>query len=405
MDSYPLLNILMYFMLIYLKGFIMFERLTIVFVGLLSFGVAVNAVANESQIISVKVAHLNENVLLGGTVIPFKEITFSAQMPGRIEYIAGNEGDAFKKDDLLITISDESLLAKRKSALAQYDQAVVALQNARVQYNKELWSPSTKNINRMPGMGMPAMFDNLFTQKAADMMGDTDTDLQRQADLYSSNSRINQAESQVRAVRHQLEDIDTKIRDTRSIAAFDGVIINKLVEVGDTVQPGTPLLKFAKTDYLRIQAEVPSRLIPTLRVGMTVPAKLDVNTERTPVRISQIYPLADSRKHTVTVKLDLPIGTEAVPGMYAEVLIPIQNSKMKKTIMIPNSSIVHVGSLPGVLVVNEKTKRSQLNVIRLGKAFDANYITVLSGLSANSKIIDNPISSAPVGWMPGDEAK
>ncbi|MFK5984293.1 MAG: efflux RND transporter periplasmic adaptor subunit [Pseudomonadota bacterium] len=386
----------------------MFDRLTIVFISLFSF-IQILSVANaaemESRIIPVKVTHLNENVLLGGTVIPFKEITFSAQMPGRIEFIAGNEGDAFKKDDLLITISDESLLAKRKTALAQYDQAVVSLQNARVQYNKELWSPSTKNINRMPGMGMPAMFDNMFTQKAADMMGDTDTDLQRQADLYSSNSRINQAESQVRAVRHQLEDIDTKIRDTRSIAAFDGVIISKLVEVGDTVQPGSPLLKFAKTDYLRIQTDVPSRLVPTLRVGMTVPAKLDVDSERTPVRISQIYPLADSSKHTVTIKLDLPIGTPAVPGMYAEVLIPIQNSKMKQTIMIPRTSIVHVGSLPGVLVVNKQTNRSQLNVIRLGKAFDAKYVTVLSGLDPKSRIIDHPKAGAPVGWMPGDKVE
>jgi len=186
----------------------MFYRLGIVFIALFSFTQVVGATA-ESRIIPVKVAQVNENVSLGGTVIPFKEIAFSAQMPGRIEFIAGNEGDSFKKDDLLITISDESLLAKRKSALAQYDQAVTSLQNARVQYNKELWSPSTKNINRMPGMGMPAMFDNLFTQQAADIMGDTDTDLQRQADLYSSNSQINQAESQVRAVNHLMMKIKT----------------------------------------------------------------------------------------------------------------------------------------------------------------------------------------------------
>jgi len=382
----------------------MFYRLGIVFIALFSFTQVVGATA-ESRIIPVKVAQVNENVSLGGTVIPFKEIAFSAQMPGRIEFIAGNEGDSFKKDDLLITISDESLLAKRKSALAQYDQAVTSLQNARVQYNKELWSPSTKNINRMPGMGMPAMFDNLFTQQAADIMGDTDTDLQRQADLYSSNSQINQAESQVRAVRHQLEDIDSKIRDTRSIAPFEGVIIAKLVEVGDTVQPGMPLLKYAKTDYLRIQTDVPSRLIPTLQVGMTVPAKLDSESEMTPVRISQIYPQADSNKHTVTVKLDLPIGIKAVPGMYAEVLIPVKSSQRKQTLLIPKTSIVHVGSLPGVLVVNERTKRSQLNVIRLGKSYDSRYVTVLSGLEANSNIIDNPIPGVPVGWMPGDEAK
>lgn len=361
--------------------------------------------APESRVIPVKVANIKDNIALGGTVVPYKEITFSAQMPGRIEFIAGNEGDAFKKDDLLITISDESLLAKRKSALAQYDQAVSSLQNARVQYNKELWSPSTKDINRMPGMGMPAMFDNMFTQKAADMMGETDTDLQRHADLYSSNHRISQAESQVRTIRHQLEEIDTKIRDTRSIAPFDGVIISKNIESGDTVQPGMALIKYAKTDYLRIQTDVPSRLIPSINVGMTVPSILDGETERTPVRISQIYPLADPIKHTVTIKLDLPIGTHAVPGMYAEVLIPSSDKDISSHILIPRSSIVKVGSLPGVLVVDEKSNRSHLNVVRLGKAYDARHVTVLSGLDANAKIIDNPIPAAPIGWMPGDKAE
>ena len=32
---------------------------------------------------------------------------------------------------------------------------------------------------------------------------------------------------------------------------FDGVITDKLVEVGDTVQPGQPLLKFAHIKYLQ----------------------------------------------------------------------------------------------------------------------------------------------------------
>ena len=72
---------------------------------------------NQSNIISVRVANVSETAAIGGTVVPYKEITLAAQMPGRIEFISGNEGDSYKKDDLLITISDESLLAKRKAAI------------------------------------------------------------------------------------------------------------------------------------------------------------------------------------------------------------------------------------------------------------------------------------------------
>ncbi|HSO79062.1 MAG TPA: hypothetical protein VLQ88_02645, partial [Chromatiaceae bacterium] len=30
---------------------------------------------------------------IGGTVVPYKEVTLAAQMPGRVSYLAGIEGD------------------------------------------------------------------------------------------------------------------------------------------------------------------------------------------------------------------------------------------------------------------------------------------------------------------------
>ena len=45
-------------------------------------------------------------VSLGGTVIPYKEVTLAAQLPGRVTYLAGIEGDTFKEGDLLVAIDD-----------------------------------------------------------------------------------------------------------------------------------------------------------------------------------------------------------------------------------------------------------------------------------------------------------
>lgn len=360
-----------------------------------------------SEIITVNAQREMEQVYLGGTVIPYKEVTLSAQVPGRVEFIAGEEGDSFDKGKFLITLSDASLLAKRNSAMAHYDQAIAGLQNTQVQYNRELWSPQSENINRMPGMGVPSMFDNMFTKEMGDMMGsDYDSDVQRQADLYNSGASVNQAQSAVRSAKAALKEIDASLRDSRSIAPFKGTIIKKMVEVGDTVQPGMPLLQFANTDYIRIRTEVPVRLIPYLSVGDTVRAYLDVSGSMIPVKVAQIYPLADKNKHTVTVKFDLPIGTRGVPGMYAEVAIPVKNAQASLSIVIPKTSILNnMGSLPGVLVVNSNN-RSELHVIRLGKKIDGgNYFTVLSGLREGDRIINNPPLNISPGWMPGDEIK
>ena len=323
-------------------------------------------------------------------------------MPGRVEYLAGDEGDSFETGVLLVTISDESLLAKRKSAIAQYDQAVASLQNSQVQYNRELWSPQSENATQMPGMGMPGMFDQMFTKQMGDSMGYGDKDVQRQADLYNQGAAVNQAQSRVRSAREAINEINASIRDTRSIAPFKGMIIKKLVEVGDTVQPGMPLISYANTDYIRIRTEVPVRLVPFLKVGDTVRAYLDINGMMIPAKVAQIYPLADKSKHTVTVKFDLPIGTRGVPGMYAEVAIPVKNSKLSTSITIPRTSILkHMGSLPSVLVMNDQNV-AEMHVIRLGKKVDGGkYYTVLSGLKSGDRIVDHP----PQNWRPGIQIK
>ncbi len=378
----------------------MFRRLSGILV--LSLGLLAAGNTFSSEIIEVGAQRDLEQVFLGGSVIPYKEVTLSAQMPGRVEFLAGNEGDAFDTGALLVSISDESLLAKRKSAIAQYDQSVASLQNSQVQYNRELWSPQSENATQMPGMGMPGMFDQMFTKQIGDTMGYGDSDVQRQADLYNQGAAVNQAQSRVRSAREAINEINASIRDTRSIAPFKGMIIKKLVEVGDTVQPGMPLISYANTDYIRIRTEVPVRLVPFIKVGDTVRAYLDVSGMMIPAKVAQIYPLADKSKHTVTVKFDLPIGTHGVPGMYAEVAIPVKNSQPNTSITIPKTSILkHMGSLPSVLVMNDKNI-AELHVIRLGKKINGGKsFTVLSGLKSGDRIVDHP----PQNWKPGLEIK
>lgn len=378
----------------------MYRRLSGIF--FLSIGLLLTGKAFTSEIVSVGTHQDVERVYLGGSVIPYKEVTLSAQMPGRVEFLAGNEGDTFESGVLLVTISDEDLLAKRKSAVASYDQAVAALQNSQVQYNRELWSPQSENATQMPGMGMPGMFDQMFTKQMGDSMGYGDTDVQRQADLYNQGASVNQAKSQVKSALSAINEIDAKIRDTRSIAPFKGTIIKKMIEVGDTVQPGMPLISYANMDYIRIRTEVPVRMVAELKVGDTVAAFLDAGGVRIPAKVAQIYPLAHSSKHTVTVKFDLPIGTRGVPGMYAEVAIPVKGSQPDNSIIIPKTSILkHMGSLPSVLVMNDENV-AELHVIRLGKkVVGGKSYTVLSGLKAGDRIVDHP----PKSWKPGNPIK
>ena len=153
-------------------------------------------------------------------------------MPGRIEYIAGFEGEWFKSGTELVRIDDDDLLAQQRSAFANLEAARLAERNAGVQYSRELWSPQSRNINRMPGFGLPAMFDNVFTQNFSGFAGDYDPDVQRYSDLYAQGTQLNQSRSQVAQAQSRLDELSAKLRDTRSVAPFDGVVARKLIEVG-----------------------------------------------------------------------------------------------------------------------------------------------------------------------------
>lgn len=377
-----------------------------------------SSIAND--VITVMTSQVGAHVKLGGSVISYKEVTLTAQLPGRVQYISGEAGDHFKINSVLVALDDDDLLAKRRAAVAQLSNMAAGYRNSRVQYTKNVWNPGQKYQKYFTppppattgggGGYFPQMFDRFFglggTGGGANnyyynyfsnpwLYGNPW--VERQADLYSSVTGVSQAGSQVMAVQAQIDEIDARLLDTRSIAPFDGVILRKMVEVGDTVQPGTPLLNYADTTDLQIQVEVPARLMPGLQTGMIVPATLDVGDKEVNARISQIYPLADPQRHTVTVKLDLPKGVPGGPGMYAEVTFPDVSVPESNLPVIPISAIIWRGSLPAVYIVNGDND-TELRLIRLGEQLDNNTVAVLSGIRAGERLYSNPPPGMNSNW-------
>ena len=359
-------------------------------------GFAVTTVQADN-VITVGVAPHGGYVILGGTVIPLKEVTLSAQVPGRVESIAGLEGDDFKAGTILLTINDDDLQARKQAARAQLSKAYNAMQNARVQYNREMWNPRIDNPRPMAGMGMPSMFDGFFNGMGGDnssWFGGGNKGIERHADLVQQGSQVQSAQSSIAQAESGIREIDAKLRDSRAVAPFDGIILKKLVEVGDTVQPGQPLLVYSYSKFLRIKVDVPARLMPGLQKDMIVPARLDVGNTQISARVAQIAPKADDKQHTVTVKFDLPEGVPGGPGMYAEVMIPDINSPTRALPVIPKSAISKRGSLPSVRVLDENNV-PKMRLIRTGIEIDGNTVIVLSGLKPGERILTNSSEARP----------
>jgi multidrug efflux pump subunit AcrA (membrane-fusion protein) len=318
------------------------------------------------------------NTTIGGTVVPTQEITFTAQMPGGVQLIAGSEGDFFKQGSVLAVIDDSEMRAKRAAALAQISNAEAAYRNAEVQYHRERRDPTPQGGNMMSQM-MPMPFFG----------DDKPTGVQRGATLHQYGTQIEQARGALMAAQAQLKEIDAKLQDVRSVAPFDGYIVRKHVNKGDTVQPGQPLLSFADMGQLQVQVDIPTRLAAPLQPGFTTQVKLDDPKQSVVMgRVAQVFPMADPTRHTIRVKLDLQPGAPAKAGMYAEVLVPQPMSEQGPLPVIPVSAVIYRGGLPMVYVLDAQ-EQPRLHLLRLGEQF-GDTVTVLTGLQGGERILLRP---------------
>lgn len=339
---------------------------------------------------------INDQVDVAGTVAALNTSRFTAQIPGRIELIAGKEGDNFEKGQELLRIDDSALRAKWEAATAKHDEAVAAIRNASAQLRREVYSPQSRASSSAPGgMGMPSMMDQMFTSPMQNMMGMRDRGSERQSDLINRETQLAQANSRLKQAQAQIREIEASLRDARTLAPFSGVIEILDVEMGDTVQPGQSLLTFSGTSGHRIEIDVPVRLVSNLHQDMPLATRLDGSGNRLKATISRIFPVADRSQHTVRVELELPLGSHATVGQYAEVAIPNNTASPKQLLLIPHSAIVKKGGLPLVFAVDE-SGTTRLRVVRLGERHN-DMVIMLSGLHEGDRIVRTPTPGLRAG--------
>lgn len=350
--------------------------------GGLGFCLMASLVAAEetANIVTVKSQSFGKTLVVSGTVVAQKSVTLSAQIPGRILSVAGKEGDRFNPGAILVTIDETELRAKLSEAQTQEASATAALRNADVQLNREIVSP--QGGGQQP---MNMMMNPMSMMGGGDGQNKVDT----QSQIFAQRTQVEQARMALAQTQTQIQQILAKLRDAKSIAPFSGVIIKKQVEVGDTVQPGQPLLVFADTAMLEIQADIPVRLRPGLQEGMVLAVKTDTSDNWLQAPITNIYPMADTVRHIVPIKIALPPNSTATAGMYAEVIIPDPQSQHRDLMTIPKTAVINKGGLPMVFLVNPQGQ-AVLRSIRLGQAVSDTEVAVLSGLKAGDRLVTQP---------------
>jgi membrane fusion protein, copper/silver efflux system len=167
------------------------------------------------------------------------------------------------------------------------------------------------------------------------------------------------------------------------VAPRSGVVVNRGITVGTSVDPSTTLLTIADLSRVWILAEVPEANIPGIRIGTT--AQLDFPASgRQPfaARVEFLYPTLTDRTRTLRVRFAAGNPTGALrPGLYGTATF---ESIGQRVITVPRDAVVDTGVQQHVFVASGD--QFEPRAVTLGVQL-ADRVEVRSGLTDGERIV------------------
>jgi RND family efflux transporter MFP subunit len=169
------------------------------------------------------------------------------------------------------------------------------------------------------------------------------------ADLESARAKVDVAKAEEARVGALNEYM--KIR-----APFDGVVTSRNVHTGHrlTETGATPLLVVARTDFVRVTAEVAEADASLIDAGggarIRFPALKDEEVKATVKRVSWSY---DQKVRTLRAEVEIPTPKKVVPGMFAYIAFDIDLAPRQT---LPLSAILTAGGESACFLVGKDNK-------------------------------------------------
>ncbi|WP_366922317.1 HlyD family efflux transporter periplasmic adaptor subunit [Metallumcola ferriviriculae] len=256
-------------------------------------------------------------------------VIISAEIPGRLTELAVDEGEQVKKGQLLAKLDDRQLRAKVEQAEAQF--AVAESQVEQAQLAVDLTDRQYTGTVAQARAAAETARANANQVRAA--LKQAEDELTRYRQLYKQNvvseaqseavtNKYNAAKAQYEAVEKQvqqaeaalqmaydtqvstgeqvedqhysqadaalkvalankklaravLEEAEAILAKTEIYAPSDGIIVNKLVELGESAVPGTPLLQLVNMDQLTLKVYVTGKDIGRVKLKQTAKVYVD----------------------------------------------------------------------------------------------------------------------------------
>jgi RND family efflux transporter MFP subunit len=303
-------------------------------------------------------------------IVPYSQVDLAFKSGGYVESILRvrgadgrirniQEGDWVARGTVLARVRESDYVANVNVAKAQLAQAQVAVEQARLDFERT---------------------DALFR---------TDSVTKPQHD--AAKAKLDSTTAGVDSAASGLTQAETALNDCALRAPLDAWVIKRTVEVGSLVGQGGLGFSLAETRLVKAVFGVPDLVVGSLKLG----ASQAITTAAAPGqfngRITAIAPAADPQTRTFSIEVTVS-NTDNVlrPGMVATLLL--SGSREDEPIpVLPLSAVVRAADNPnafGVFVLEQRGDQffARARTVELGAAY-GNVIALERGLKLGDRVI------------------
>ena len=326
-----------------------------------------NKIPLKVQSCTVQVDRAARPVMLSGFTEPVYRVTPAARIMAKVVEAGFQEGDRVEADRMLIRLDTRDLLARKRQAQAAIVTASTALDVARL------------NLERMRNLQKSGTVSR-YQLEAAEV----------------SHAQANAAAA---GAKSALDELDVNLSYAVARAPFKGVIVRKLVEVGNMVAPGQGLFIIEDDSVLRIIAPVGTDLAEGLKPGQELTVRMGGETVRG--KIEGIVPSGSTEAPGLRVQLIIDNAQHRFrAGTLAVVEVPLLHSEVTG-ILVPKEALIEKGRLTGAYVVT-KDSTARLHWLILSDN-PGDMICVLSGLREGDRVVLSPEKTGVTDGRPVEE--
>ena len=306
----------------------------------------------------VQYREVEQTYSVEGLVEATRQSTVSAQISGRIKEINFDVGDRVNKGQVILRIDERETAQALAGSNAQVLQAQATLQNTKITYER------TKQL-----------FEQKFISQSALDKAQADYQVAR-AQAAASEAGAGQA-----SLAHGYSAV---------VAPYGGVVAARLVEVGEMVVPGKPMMVGFDPAEMRVVVNVPQYKLQDISSHPKVMIELPSLSRWIKAASATVQPLADARTHSTQVRVSLPPNEPGIyPGMFVRAHFVVGKANR---LVIPVSAVLHRSEVVAVYVV-DAAGGVKLRQVRLGEATVDGAVEVLAGLSPGEQVALDPIKA------------